>query len=80
VGVVTEGSFNFQVEGRNSKIVSKGDGFFEPAGQTILRFDNASASEPSEIVCFYLTDSDGRPAIEMLDGDMAAQLGSDEAL
>ncbi len=30
------------------------DGFFEPAGRTILKFENASDSEPAEIVCFYL--------------------------
>ena len=52
-----------------------GDGFFEPAGQVMLQFDNASSTEPAEIVCYYLTDSEERPSIEMLDGGMDAQLG-----
>ena len=55
----------------------KGDGFFEPAGQTALRFDNASSNEPAKIVPFYLTDTDERPAIETLEGGLEAQLGRD---
>lgn len=77
VGVVTEGSFVFQLEGQEAKLLRKGDGFFEPAGQVILQFDNASSIEPAEIVCFYLTDSDERSAIEMLEGGEEAQLGGD---
>jgi quercetin dioxygenase-like cupin family protein len=75
VGVVTEGSFVFQQEGDEARVLRTGDGFFEPAGRTILRFDNASSTEPAEIVCYYLTDTPERPPIEMLDGGMAAQLG-----
>ena len=75
VGVVTAGSFNFQPEGGPPRLLRTGDGFFEPAGHTILRFDNASASEPAEIVCFYLADNKERPAIEMLAGGMDSQLG-----
>jgi quercetin dioxygenase-like cupin family protein len=74
-GVVTKGSFILQVEGEAEQHLKTGDGFFEPAGATIRRFDNASPSEPAEIVCFYLTDAAETPAIEMLDGGMAAQLG-----
>lgn len=75
VGVVTAGSFVFQRDGEESRVLRTGDGFFEPAGHTMLRFDNASGSEPAEIVCFYLTDADERPPIEMLAGGMDAQLG-----
>jgi quercetin dioxygenase-like cupin family protein len=75
VGVVTAGSFNFQPEGGPPRLLRTGDGFFEPAGRTILRFDNASAREPAEIVCFYLADTKERPAIEMLAGGMDSQLG-----
>ena len=53
----------------------RSDSFFEPAGHTILKFDNASASEPAEIVCFYLADTTERPPIEMLAGGMDGQLG-----
>ncbi|MFB9262342.1 hypothetical protein ACFFWD_04025 [Bradyrhizobium erythrophlei] len=38
----------------------------EPADVTIERFDNASTTEPAEILAFYLTDSKDRPLIEML--------------
>ena len=75
VGVVTAGSFVFQAEGQEERRLRTGDSFFEPAGRPILRFDNASGTEPAEIVCFYLTDGHDRPAIEMLEGGMDSQLG-----
>ena len=75
VGVVTAGSFILQLEGEPARIIKTGDSFFEPAGHTILKFDNASATEPAEIVCFYLADAKERPAIEMLAGGMDSQLG-----
>jgi quercetin dioxygenase-like cupin family protein len=74
-GVVTEGSFIFQVEGKAEQRLKTGDVFFEPARATIRHFDNASDNEPAEIVCFYLADSTETPAIEMLKGGMDAQLG-----
>ena len=75
VGVVTAESFHFQLEGKPVQLLKTGDGFFEPAGHTILKFDNASTSEPAEIVCFYLADTTERPPIEMLAGGMDSQLG-----
>jgi len=72
---VTGGRFNFQLEGKPTRLLTAGDSFFEPAGHTILQFDNASTSEPAEIVCFYLADTSQRPAIEMLAGGMDSQLG-----
>lgn len=58
-------------------MLGKGDCFFEPAGQTVLKFDNASADDPAEIFCFYLSGNDETPLIEMLDGGMDTQLGRD---
>lgn len=75
VGVVTAGSFTLQLEGKPPQLLKTGDSFFEPAGQTILKLDNASTSEPAEIVCFYLADTKERPPIEMLAGGMDSQLG-----
>ena len=75
VGVVTAGSFHVQLEGKPVQLLKTGDSFFEPAGHTILKFDNASTSEPAEIVCFYLADTTERPPIEMLAGGMDSQLG-----
>jgi quercetin dioxygenase-like cupin family protein len=75
VGLVTLGSFIFQIEEDPAITLRAGDCFFEPAHRTILHFDNASASEPAEIVCFYLTDVDEGPTIEMLAGGIEAQVG-----
>ena len=67
------GSFVLEVEGRPVQLLKTDDSFFEPAGRTIVKFDNASASEPVEIVCFYLADTKERPLIEMLAGGMDRQ-------
>jgi len=66
VGVVTAGSFVFKREGEAEKIIKAGDAFFEPAGVVTERFDNASSTEPAEIVAYYLTDSKDRALIEYL--------------
>lgn len=66
VGVVTEGSFIFQPEGEPARTIKVGDSFFEPAGKTILHFDNASSTKPATIVAYYLTDSSSTPLIEPL--------------
>ena len=65
-GVVTAGSFIFKSEGQPEKIIKTGDAFFEPAGVVSERFDNASSTEPAELIAFYLTDAKDRPLIEML--------------
>ena len=65
-GVVTAGSFIFKREGEAEKVIKTGDPFFEPAGVTIEKFDNASGTEPAELVAFYLTDSKDRALIELL--------------
>ena len=75
LGVVTAGSFILQLEGEAARLLKAGDGFFEPAGHTILKVDNASTTESAEIVCFYLADAKERPAIEMLPGGMDSQSG-----
>jgi quercetin dioxygenase-like cupin family protein len=66
VGVVTAGSFIIKKEGEPEKVVKTGEPFFEAAGVTTERFDNASATEPAELVAFYLADTKERPLIEML--------------
>jgi quercetin dioxygenase-like cupin family protein len=65
-GVVTAGSFIFKREGEAEKVIKAVESFFEPAGVTTERFDNASDTEPAELVAFYLTDTKDRPLIEML--------------
>lgn len=65
-GVVTAGSFVFKREGEPEKIIKTGDAFYEPAGVVTERFDNASSTEPAELIAFYLTDAKDRPLIELL--------------
>jgi hypothetical protein len=60
------GIFIFKREGEAEKVIKTGDSFFEPAGVTTERFDNASSTEPAELIAFYLTDSKDRALIEML--------------
>jgi quercetin dioxygenase-like cupin family protein len=67
VGVVTEGSFVFQPDDEPELLLHTGDSFFEPAGHTILHFDNASSTEAAAITVFYLTDTADRPLIKLLD-------------
>ena len=69
VGVVTKGHFLVQVEGGAEHVIKVGEPFFEAANVPTIKFDNASKTEPAEIVAFYLTDSDSRPLIEMLGAD-----------
>src|SRR5579859_1060906 len=66
VGVVTASSFIIKKEGEPEKVVKAGEPFFEAAGVTTERFDNASDTEPAEIVAFFLADTKDRPLIEML--------------
>ena len=66
VGVVTAGSSIIKKEGEPEKVVKAGEPFFEAAGVATERFDNASDTEPAEIVAFFLADTKDRPLIEML--------------
>jgi quercetin dioxygenase-like cupin family protein len=66
VGMVTAGSFIIKKGGEPEKVVKTGEPFFEAAGVTTERFDNASDTEPAELVAFFLTDSKDRALIEML--------------
>ncbi len=49
------------------KTFHAGEAFFEPAGKTILRFDNASSTEPLTFICFYLLDQNENELIRMLE-------------
>lgn len=66
VGVVAQGSFILQVKGQAPLRLNPGDGFYEPADVTILRFDNASSVEPATMTAFYLVGDRSRPTIVML--------------
>lgn len=66
IGTVTAGSFVFQIEGQEERILHIGDSFYEPAHVRILRFDNASAMEKASINAFYLARDAGDDTITML--------------
>jgi quercetin dioxygenase-like cupin family protein len=64
-GYVTRGRIAFQQDGHPVQELHAGSAFSEPAGATILRFDNASATnQASFIVCYLLTGD--QPLIQLL--------------
>jgi quercetin dioxygenase-like cupin family protein len=64
-GYVESGSIAFERDGQPGRELHAGDVFFEPAGQTIRRFDNLSAIEPAVFVAFYLLTGD-QPLIQVV--------------
>ena len=57
-GYIAKGEVAFQIEGQQEIIISAGGAFYEPAGQTILKFDNNSNEQPMTFIAFYLLDGD----------------------
>jgi quercetin dioxygenase-like cupin family protein len=53
VGVITEGTISFQIEGRHVQHLSIGDAFYEPANVKVTKFDN-NGDVPAKFVVFYL--------------------------
>jgi quercetin dioxygenase-like cupin family protein len=62
-GYVESGLIAFERDGHPMSELSPGDVFFEPAGETIRRFDNLSAREPATFIAFYLVNGD-QPLIQ----------------
>jgi quercetin dioxygenase-like cupin family protein len=65
-GYVERGLIAFERDGQPVTELRSGDVFFEPAGETIRRFDNMSADEPATFVAFYLLTGD-QPLIRPLE-------------
>lgn len=65
-GYVERGLIAFERDGEPVRELRPGDVFFEPAGETIRRFDNLSDAEPAVFVAFYLLDGD-KPLIQPLE-------------
>ncbi len=66
LGYVAAGLIEFQIDGEAAQRLRQGDAFFEPDNARILRFDNASASEPAVFIAFYLLGTGEHEPIEML--------------
>jgi quercetin dioxygenase-like cupin family protein len=58
IGYVERGRIAFVRDGQPVRELRRGDVFFEPADQTIRRFDNLSGSEPATFIAFYLLSGD----------------------
>jgi quercetin dioxygenase-like cupin family protein len=62
-GYVESGLIAFERDGQPARELRPGDVFFEPAGETIHRFDNLSDTEPATFIAFYLLTGD-QPLIQ----------------
>ncbi|HUC21207.1 MAG TPA: cupin domain-containing protein [Streptosporangiaceae bacterium] len=62
-GYVENGLIAFERDGEPVLELRPGEVFFEPAGETINRFDNLSDSEPAVFIAFYLLTGD-QPLIQ----------------
>jgi quercetin dioxygenase-like cupin family protein len=59
---VLEGAFTLELEGREPNVVKAGEAFVEPPHVTMTGF-NRSASEPTLVVIFYVSDP-GTPFLD----------------
>ena len=64
IGLVSSGRIIYQAEGEQARILDEGEAFYEPAGPSILRFDNMSATEPAVFIDFSL-QREGEPFIAL---------------
>ncbi|HYB47150.1 MAG TPA: cupin domain-containing protein [Streptosporangiaceae bacterium] len=62
-GYVESGLIAFGRDGQPARELRPGDLFFEPAGETIHRFDNLSDTQPATFIAFYLLTG-GQPLIQ----------------
>lgn len=65
VGMITEGSVYFQVEGEAARVLNAGDAFFEPANVRVPHFD--AREEGASFVAYYLLGANESELIKMLE-------------
>ena len=65
ISYIVSGSVYFQIEGDTLRLAKAGEIVFEPANTNILRFENASTTEPLKFIPYYLLNDETR-LIEML--------------
>jgi len=66
VGVITEGTISFQIEGQPVHRLKVGDAFYESANARVAKFDNDSDA-PAKFVVFYLLGKDEKDTVRILD-------------
>jgi quercetin dioxygenase-like cupin family protein len=62
VGYVSKGSIIYQIDGQPQQILKAGDAFFEPVGEKIVHFDNASRTDEAVFTDFNF-ERPGEPFI-----------------
>jgi quercetin dioxygenase-like cupin family protein len=65
MGVVTDGSILFQIEGQEASLLKAGDAFYEPENVRVAKFDNEE-NIPAKFVVFYLLGRDENKTIHIL--------------
>ena len=66
LGVITEGSIAFQIEGQSVQHLKVGDAFYEPVNVRVARFDN-DGDTPAKFVVHYLLSKDEHETVRILD-------------
>ena len=66
VGVITEGTISFQIEGQPVHRLKVGDAFYEPANARVAKFDNDNDA-PAKFVVFYLLGREEYETVRILD-------------
>ncbi len=66
LGVVTEGTIAFQIEGQPVQHLKAGDAFYEPANVRVSRFDN-DGDAPAKFVVHYLLSKDEHETVRILE-------------
>ncbi|PJZ53032.1 cupin domain-containing protein [Leptospira adleri] len=66
IGVVTQGTITFQIEGQAEQFLKAGDAFFEPENARIAKFNNESEA-PAKFAVFYLLQKAGDPTVQVLE-------------
>ncbi|WP_294346626.1 cupin domain-containing protein [Prosthecochloris sp.] len=65
MGIVTEGTIAFEIEGNQTQTLRVGDAFYEPANVRIAKFNNVGNS-PAKFVVFYLLGENENETIRVL--------------
>lgn len=65
MGVVTEGTIAFQIEGQPVQHLNAGGAFYEPANVRVARFDN-DGDTPAKFVVHYLLGKDEQETVKTL--------------
>ncbi|MGX7874789.1 cupin domain-containing protein [Mesorhizobium sp. ORM6] len=61
IAFVLKGTLRSQLEGSPAAVYTKGQAWFEPAGATHLFAENASTTEPAELLATFIADDDCGP-------------------